>query len=77
MASPSTLMTVISPTTTLDVPAQHYDSKPTHSDKIVIIGLTVAHRQQKKEQNKEASLRGLAAGRRNASSMNGRVEAQV
>ncbi|KAF5644549.1 hypothetical protein F52700_2551 [Fusarium sp. NRRL 52700] len=41
MASPSTLMTVTSPTATLDVPAQHYDSKPSHSDKIVIIGLTV------------------------------------
>ncbi|KAF5558383.1 hypothetical protein FMEXI_357 [Fusarium mexicanum] len=76
MASPSTLITVISPTTTLDVPAQH-DGKPSHSDKIAIIGLTVAHRQQKKEQNKEASIRGIAAGRRNASSRNGRVEAQV
>ncbi|KAF4490228.1 hypothetical protein FAGAP_10990 [Fusarium agapanthi] len=41
MASPSTLMTVISPTTTLHVPAQHYDGKPSHSDKLVIIGLTV------------------------------------
>ncbi|KAI1020221.1 hypothetical protein LB503_006152 [Fusarium chuoi] len=50
MASPSTLMTVTSPTTatatatataTLDALTQHYHGKPNHSDKIVIIGLTV------------------------------------
>ncbi|RKL46761.1 hypothetical protein BFJ72_g2501 [Fusarium proliferatum] len=43
MASPSTLMTVTSPTATatLDALTQHYHGKPNHSDKIVIIGLTV------------------------------------
>ncbi|RBR13075.1 hypothetical protein FVER53590_06681 [Fusarium verticillioides] len=77
MASPpSTLMTITSPTTTLDALTQHDHGKPSHSDKIAIIGLTVgmallfllfiapccclqylAHRQQKKEQNKEARIR--------------------
>ncbi|KAF5628753.1 hypothetical protein F25303_10386 [Fusarium sp. NRRL 25303] len=45
MASPDTLMTVTSPTATatatLDALTQHYHGKPNHSDKIVIIGLTV------------------------------------
>ncbi|RBQ80210.1 hypothetical protein FVER14953_20976 [Fusarium verticillioides] len=97
MASPpSTLMTITSPTTTLDALTQHDHGKPSHSDKIAIIGLTVgmallfllfiapccclqylAHRQQKKEQNKEARIRGIVAGRRHAAARNRSAEAQV
>ncbi|KAF5707116.1 hypothetical protein FMUND_11300 [Fusarium mundagurra] len=41
MASSTTLTTVTSPTTTLDALTQHDHGKPSHSDKIAIIGLTV------------------------------------
>ncbi|KAF5562624.1 hypothetical protein FPHYL_5608 [Fusarium phyllophilum] len=74
MASSSTLTTITSPTTTLDALTQHDHGKPSHSDKVVIIGLTVgmylAHRQQKKEQNAEARIRAISAARRNGSARN-------
>ncbi|KAJ4096103.1 hypothetical protein NW769_011711 [Fusarium oxysporum] len=41
MASPSSFITIASPTATLDALTQHYHGNPSRSDKIAIIGLTV------------------------------------
>ncbi|KAF4949562.1 hypothetical protein FGADI_8860 [Fusarium gaditjirri] len=96
MASPSTFVTIASPTATLDAPTQHSQGKPSHSDKIAIIGLTVgmavlfmlfiapccclqylAHRQQKKQQGREAQERARRAARLNMAGGNGPAAEQV
>jgi hypothetical protein len=42
MSSPSTFTTITSPAApTFDASTQHYQSNPSHSDKMAIIGLTI------------------------------------
>ncbi|KAJ4216914.1 hypothetical protein NW760_013531 [Fusarium oxysporum] len=78
MASPSSFITIASPTATLDALTQHYHGNPSRSDKIAIIGLTyLAHRQQKKEQRKEVQERATRAARLNLAAGNGSTAEQV